>query len=190
MCETDAEDPTASDPRLVQLVALLRLHERDATSARFLELAAMPGDPLARDHFDPGHFTASGFVVSPGRDALLLVHHRRLDRWLQPGGHVDASDPSVESAARREVIEETGVELDVSPAGVIDLDVHPIPAGRGEPPHHHFDVRYLFVAVDTMLEIDRDEVNDAAWVALEDVVAGMGDRSVRRVAEKVLTGGG
>ena len=61
----------------------------------------------------------------------------------------------------------------------------PIPAGKGEPGHEHFDVRFLYVAADTMLKIDRSEVNDAAWFALGDIVDGSGDPSVRRVAAKL-----
>src|SRR5207248_2563727 len=74
-------------------------HERDHL-ARMLVLARAPGDPFARDHFAPGHFTASGFVLSPDARALLLIRHRKLGRWLQPGGHVDAEDRDIEDAAQ------------------------------------------------------------------------------------------
>ncbi|MEN8041330.1 MAG: hypothetical protein ABFR95_07475, partial [Actinomycetota bacterium] len=49
-----------------------------------------------RSEFEPGHFTASGFVTSPDGEALLLIHHGKLDRWLQPGGHIDPEDASVD----------------------------------------------------------------------------------------------
>jgi 8-oxo-dGTP pyrophosphatase MutT (NUDIX family) len=114
-----------------------------------LALLDVPGDPFARDHFVPGHFTASAFVLSPARDALLLIHHSKLHRWLQPGGHVDAGDPDVLFAAQREVEEEVGL-VDLSPAepgaGLFDADVHRIPARRAEPEHEHFDLRFAFVA--------------------------------------------
>ena len=71
---------------------------------RALDLAQLPR-PADRDRFEPGHFTASGFVISPNRKALLLIHHRRLDRWLQPGGHIDSEDASPIAAAIREVAE-------------------------------------------------------------------------------------
>jgi 8-oxo-dGTP pyrophosphatase MutT (NUDIX family) len=172
--------------RLEDLTALLRsVDDQPDERRRMLELGSVPGDPMARDHFDPGHFTSSGFVLSPDRTELLLVHHRRLDRWLQPGGHIDPGDVSVEEAARREVVEETGVALVAGFEAVIDLDVHPILAGNGEPHHKHFDVRFLYVAADTILTIDRSEVNDAAWFALGDIVDGSGDPSVRRVAAKL-----
>src|SRR5436305_15267957 len=64
--------------------------------------------PFSRDQFAPGHITTSGLVLSPDGDRILILHHRRLDRWLLPGGHVETTDPTIEAAAAREVLEETG----------------------------------------------------------------------------------
>ena len=72
------------------------------------ELLGYPGDPFSRRRFDPGHFTASAFVLSPDGGSIVMIRHRRLDRWLQPGGHVEAHDRDVKEAARREAIEEAG----------------------------------------------------------------------------------
>src|ERR1700730_5750156 len=86
-------------------------------------------DPFSRDQFTPGHVTCTGLVLAPDDERLLLVHHRRLDRWLLPGGHVEPDDAAIWHAARREVTEETGVPL--IPDGVPPLagiDVHGIPA--------------------------------------------------------------
>ncbi len=112
-----------------------------------LDLLDAPGDPFRRDRFDPGHFTASAFVLAPDGNALLEVHHVKLGRWLQPGGHVEPGDESLAAAARREVLEETGLgDLAPEPGAPepFDLDIHPIPAHRAEPAHLHFDVRFLF----------------------------------------------
>ncbi|MGH9666567.1 MAG: NUDIX domain-containing protein, partial [Bryobacteraceae bacterium] len=76
-----------------------------------LQLLAHSTRPFSRDQFSPGHITATGLVLHPSRDAVLLVHHRRLDRWLLPGGHVEDADTAIYNTARREVIEETGVCL-------------------------------------------------------------------------------
>ncbi|HAN31188.1 MAG TPA: hypothetical protein DCQ06_06275 [Myxococcales bacterium] len=87
------------------LEVLDRHHGADALERSHLQamrrLANMPGDPTRRDYWDPGHFTASAFVVSPDRSSLLLIKHKKLGRWLQPGGHIEAEDTTVESAARR-----------------------------------------------------------------------------------------
>jgi 8-oxo-dGTP pyrophosphatase MutT (NUDIX family) len=146
-------------------------------------LALLGGsDPTDRNRFDPGHFTASGFVVSPDGSSLLLIHHRRLDRWLQPGGHIDPGDPSPIAAAAREVYEETGVETSPIESGLIDLDIHSIPARDPEPDHEHFDLRFAFRALTSEL-VEDDEVYDAAWVRWEDLESYDVDESVLRATD-------
>ncbi len=160
----------------------------DATEAdhhrRMLRLARADADPTLRTHFDPGHFTASAFVLSPHGE-LLLVFHRRLERWLQPGGHIDPSDGDPIAAARREVAEETGLAgLAQAGAGLFDVDVHPIPSRPGEPAHAHHDLRYLFRASSTALT-PADDVADAAWVPLAEVPVRTNDASVLRAIGKL-----
>jgi 8-oxo-dGTP pyrophosphatase MutT (NUDIX family) len=146
------------------------------------------GDPFRRDHFQPGHFTASGFVLSPRRDALVLVHHRKLDRWLQPGGHLEASDADIVAAARREIFEETGLaELAQQGDGSFDLDVHALPALGPEPEHEHFDVRFLFVARTPSLQVSA-ESKAVRWVPLSEIESVESDESVMRVVRKVIQG--
>src|SRR5690348_16350426 len=99
---------------------------------RMLALCGAP-EPFARSAFTPGHFTASAFVLSPDRRRLLVVYHRKLERWLQPGGHTEPPDTSIVDAAWREVEEETGVRGTTPAAsGVFDIDVHDIPARRDD----------------------------------------------------------
>lgn len=138
-------------------------------------------DPTDRDHFVPGHFTASGFVVSPDGASLLLIHHRRFDRWLQPGGHIDPGDPSPIAAAAREVLEETGIQTTPIGDGLIDVDIHHIPPRDPEPSHEHFDLRFAFLALTTDLIAD-DEVNDAVWARWEDLERYRVDGSVDRAS--------
>lgn len=140
------------------------------------------GDPTNRDRFDPGHFTASGFVVSPDESALLLIHHRRLDRWLQPGGHIDPEDVSPIAAAAREVLEETGITTAPILPDLIDLDIHPIPPRSSEPAHEHFDLRFAFRALDADV-IAAEEVHDAVWVPWSQMESYAVDDSVIRGAE-------
>jgi len=124
--------------------------------------------PTDRNRFDPGHFTASGFVVSQDGSSLLLIHHRRLGRWLQPGGHIDPEDASPIVAAAREVREETGIATVPIGDALIDVDIHPIPPRDPEPAHEHFDLRFAFRALGGDLVAD-DEVYDAAWVRWDDL---------------------
>ena len=131
---------------------------RDARETESLawmrRFVAAPEDPFAREN-PVGHVTASAVVARPGGEAFLLVFHRKLSRWLQPGGHVEHPTRRPSTAALREASEETGIRIArfEAPLGeaIFDVDVHGIPARRSEPAHHHFDVRFVLT---TESEID------------------------------------
>ena len=110
---------------------------------------------FARSHPNPfdraipeGHFTGSGLVMSEDGTAVLLLHHVKLHRWLQPGGHGEPGETHGEKVASREVEEETGLTPRLHPNAPrpFDVDIHAIPARRQDPQHEHLDLRYLFVA--------------------------------------------
>ena len=120
---------TRAEHLRVLLAAVSPADVLEAAHIRQVEgLLSLPGDVFARDHFVPGHVTASAFVWSPDRGSVLLIHHGKLHRWLQPGGHVEPGDLDVIAAARREVAEEVGLDdVDIVGAGLFDVDVHIIP---------------------------------------------------------------
>ncbi len=122
-------------------------------------------DPFSRSHFAPGHITGTGFVLGPDGASLLLVHHRRLGRWLLPGGHVEPDDAEIWDASRREVVEETGAVLVADPAPrLAGIDVHGIPAAKGEPYHLHHDLIFAFRATSAALQVS-EESHAVAWCA-------------------------
>ena len=123
-------------------------------------------DPFSRDSFNPGQITASAVVLSPAGDAVLLVHHRRLSMWLQPGGHVERGDDSLVAAAMREATEETHVSIAAEAVELIGLDVHDIPAARGEPDHLHHDLAFKFTALSPEI-ISTDENHAVTWCKLD-----------------------
>ena len=149
---------------------------------RLLETAS---DPFSRTLYDPGHVTASLFIID-GAGRLLLHHHRRLDRWLQMGGHLEWGE-SPAAAALREGGEESGLhDLSFAIPRPFDLDVHLIPAGRGEPEHRHFDVRYLAQTEEPeSITIDAAESVDLLWVSLDRAAAMMDSGESRRVIRKI-----
>jgi len=155
-----------------------------ACLARVRALLSTSADPFTRR--ERGHVTGSAVIARPAGDAFLLVHHRRLDRWLQPGGHVEPGDATVFDAARREAMEETGVEALESPIGprVLDVDVHPIPASADRPEHVHFDLRYLLTTRADSLSVQAEEVRGAAWFTLPEAVASGIDPSLERALRK------
>jgi len=151
----------------------------EAVLRRVLAFADDP-DPFRRSH-PFGHVTASAVVARPAGDAFLLVFHRKLDRWLQPGGHVESDDESVFAAARREAREETGIRNFDAPIGdtVLDLDVHAIPAHRADPAHLHYDVRFLLTTGDAL-----PPSPGVAWFSPDEVGAADCDGSLARATLK------
>jgi len=150
---------------------------------RVLSLCDGDGNPLDRDSL-PDHLTASAVVVAPGRGVLLL-HHRKLGRWFQPGGHVDG-DGNLLAAACREAAEETGLPglRPVLPA--VDLDVHDVPYPDGSF-HVHHDLRFLLLADPDVEEAHNEESTGATWVTGEaDLDALDADASTRRLVHRGL----
>lgn len=130
-----------------------------------------------------GHVTGSAWVVNPERTHALLVHHRRLDRWLQPGGHCDGS-PDVLATALREVLEETGIAAQPVTGAVFDVDAHDIPARGAEPAHVHYDIRFLAEAPLSRQPVVSPESRDVRWVELDAIRALDADASVLRLVAK------
>lgn len=122
-----------------------------------------------RDHL-PGHITGSAWILNKKRTHVLLVHHVKLDKWLQPGGHADGVE-DVLSVAMREVNEETGlIHFKELVPGIFDLDIHTIPARNDFPEHLHYDVRFALVATEDEDELEvSEESHDVKWIHLLDV---------------------
>lgn len=142
-------------------------------------------DPYARARL-AGHFTASAWLVDRDGTRVLLTHHRKLDRWLQLGGHADG-DRDLRAVALKEAGEESGLsslQVDEEP---FDLDRHWIPERREVPGHWHYDVRYIVRATGDETFIVSDESHALAWRDIRDVAADASmDASLRRMARKWL----
>lgn len=154
---------------------------------RFAAFARAHDDCLSRSCV-PGHVTASAWIVDHGGERALLTHHRKLDRWLQLGGHVDG-EPNIERGALREAEEESGLRgfTVVRWTGELvplDLDVHPIPARGNEPEHLHWDVRFLLRAPAGQDLVLSDESNDLRWFTAAELLAATDEESVLRLHRK------
>jgi 8-oxo-dGTP pyrophosphatase MutT (NUDIX family) len=144
----------------------------------------------------PGHITAAAWILSTDRRRSLLTHHRKLDRWLQLGGHADGQW-LVEEVALREAREESGLtDFDIVPIdGTImpfDIDVHEIPARYDaggtlvEDAHEHHDIRFLMIVRSDDEPIISDESHDVAWFTPEEVLQRTDEESVLRMLRKAL----
>jgi 8-oxo-dGTP pyrophosphatase MutT (NUDIX family) len=141
---------------------LSKRQEEQPHRQRMLELLDSGVDCFRRDVF-PAHFTGSALVVSADGARCLLHHHRKLDRWLQFGGHCDGEE-DVLSVAQREAFEESGIEgLIVASKRPFDLDIHDIPAIGDEPAHFHYDIRYVLIAPERTEFRTSPESNELRW---------------------------
>jgi 8-oxo-dGTP pyrophosphatase MutT (NUDIX family) len=166
--------------------------EERACAERIRALVRARADCFERS-CPPGHVTGSAFVVSADLRRVLLVHHRKLDRWLQPGGHADG-ESDVARVALREAEEETGLTglrflgPDGAPGEPVpfDLDVHEIPARPGEPAHEHHDVRFLLAAAPGAEDARASAESHAVrWFPLAALDGPGVDASVLRMARKL-----
>jgi len=149
-----------------------------------------------------GHLTASALLIDDDERALL-IHHKFLDIWIQPGGHLDKDEWPFRGALR-EFHEETGFDAvsmwdwHEAHANIpIDLDTHQIPANveKDEGEHFHHDFLYVLrlsepIALDGLdapISIDLNEVKDSNWVPLTELMSGKYEEKLRRVAKKFLS---
>ena len=116
----------------------------------------------------------------------LLMHHRKLGIWVQPGGHADG-EGDLAAVALREAEEETGLAGLRIEGGVFDLDRHLIPARAGDPAHFHYDVRFVVRAGASEAFVRNDESHALQWLPVRDIAHDpQADESVRRMARKWL----
>lgn len=131
-----------------------------------------------------GHVTGSAWILDKSHQFVLLTHHRKLDKWFQPGGHCDG-DNDVLNVAMKEAIEETGLtDIKVLSSNIFDVDVHLIPKRKGVAEHFHYDIRFLFEADKEIPLIISDESNDLAWVEIAKVAELNDSESITRMTLK------
>jgi 8-oxo-dGTP pyrophosphatase MutT (NUDIX family) len=156
----------------------------------------LPGIPWSGkpDQDLPGHITGSAWIVernpiSPDQQRILLIHHRKLDRWLQPGGHADGN-PDVAAVALREAREETGLrslrfmaKQERQPP-IFDVDIHAIPVRGHEPQHLHYDIRFLLEADATEPFGFSDEIKNVRWFNRKTIIRCLDSESILRMTRK------
>ena len=168
--------------------ALRDYHRRwpleEASVALFLELLGEGAESFLRERLD-GHFTSGVWLVSADGARILMTHHRKLQRWLQLGGHADG-DTDMARVALKEAQEESGLPgLSVDGDSIFDLDRHWIPERKDVPGHWHYDVRYVVRAGADENYLVSEESHDLAWRSIA-AMADDADESLGRMARKWL----
>lgn len=161
----------------------------------FLDFITNHPDCFHRENQD-GHITGSGYVVNSSFNQILLTHHRKLNDWLQLGGHSDG-DPHSFEVALKECQEESGLKnfefVDFWTSRgqstrhplIFDLDRHLIPARKSEPEHYHYDVRYLLQTDEKAPLQITEESNDLKWIPLSDAYEVARQSSMHRPFKKI-----
>lgn len=146
---------------------------------RMLDFARAHPDALERT-CAPGHFTTSALVVERGTSRFVVLHHTKLRKWLQPGGHADG-EADMPASARREAAEETGLDGLVVAVPVVDLDIHLVEP-PGEPAHEHLDLRFLVVAPAGSALVGNHESTAIRWATVDELDDLGADAGLRRLA--------
>jgi 8-oxo-dGTP pyrophosphatase MutT (NUDIX family) len=160
--------------------------EEEKSRELILALIELTEAPFSRDQFHPGHITCTAVVLHPNGRQFLLMHHHRHQRWLLPGGHVEESDVTLGDTARREAIEETAVRIQSTGSGrLVGMDVHAIPARKGEPFHLHHDLIFVFDASSEDFAFT-DEAPQVAWCGMEEFARYQLPGSIIRAANRCI----
>jgi len=133
-----------------------------------------------------GHMTGSAWIVNHAGIHTLLTHHKKLNKWLQLGGHADG-DSDILRVAKREADEESGLNgLTIEDGQIFDIDIHQIPARADEPQHLHYDIRFVFRAMESEEFIVSEESHDLSWVEISQLENYNAEESMMRMARKWL----
>lgn len=153
-----------------------------ATCQRFLEFVQNHKDCFERS-LAIGHVTGSAWVVNAKGDSVLLTHHRKLNIWVQLGGHADGNFDMLD-VALKEAREESGI-TSIKPISseIFDIDIHLIPENAKEKAHCHYDVRFAILAEDENYQISA-ESHDLSWVPVRQVPEFSQEESMLRMARK------
>ena len=172
--------------KLLTLLAGYAGRYPDEDISRFRGFVERQPRCFERDCWDDGHITGSAVVLDSAGTSMLVTHHAKLDRWLQLGGHADG-DPDPLAVACREAREESGLSVVPIQDGILDLDIHAIPARGQDPAHFHYDVRFLLkVERPGPLQVTHESLA-LRWVPLGSIEALTNEESILRMVRKSLS---
>ncbi len=173
--------------RMLRTHGAIPLDPHEAAMARATIEFVQAHPDCAQRSLAIGHLTGSAWIVDTTRTRVLLTHHRKLNKWLQLGGHADG-DLDLCAVALREAKEESGLTgIRVISSALFDLDRHWIPARGDEPAHWHYDCRFLLEADASAPLVQSHESKALAWVELSRVAEINPEESLSRMIRKTRT---
>ncbi len=134
-----------------------------------------------------GHITGSAWLVNKTLSHVFFTHHKKLNRWFQPGGHSDGNANSL-AVAMCEASEESGIEdVYIQPLSneIFDIDIHTIPARKNEPEHLHYDIRFILEADMSQTLIMSDESHNISWIPVDNISSYTTEISITRMTRKM-----
>ncbi|MEM7405059.1 MAG: NUDIX hydrolase [Pseudomonadota bacterium] len=164
-----------------------RFPAEQAVAADFDEFIVQHADCFERT-CRVGHITGSAWLLDPSGRRVLLTHHRKLNMWIQLGGHSDG-DPDTLAVAVREAEEESGLKVTAVDDAIFDLDRHVIPARASEPQHYHYDVRFLLRAATDTFVVSSESLA-LKWLEADELPDVTQEPSMLRMRAKWLAGRG
>jgi len=173
--------------QLLELIADYRLRYplEIETTGRLERFVRENPDCFSRELL-AGHVTGSAWIIDESASRTLLTHHKKLNKWLQPGGHADGMS-DVAEVALKEATEESGLSaLHLPSSAILDIDIHRIPARKNEPEHFHYDCRFLIQCGSDDHYVISEESHDLAWVPIAGLSQYTDEHSVTRMADKCL----
>ncbi len=136
---------------------------------KFIDFVKSNNDCFSRDN-SHGHVTASAWLINNQKE-VLLTHHKKLNKWLQLGGHCDG-DPDVIGVAIKEAIEESGItDVVLKEGSIFDIDIHEIPENKKDIAHLHYDVRFLLYTTTKDYTVS-NESNNLKWFTKKQLLTG------------------
>lgn len=158
--------------------------EEEVYKEKMIELLGASDDCFLRS-CRVGHFTASAFLLNKDKTHVLMMHHAKLDRWMQLGGHCDGNT-DVHAVAIKEAQEESGIDqIKLLNEDIFDIDIHLIPSRAKEQAHYHFDIRFLLHAYESDNFVQNRESKELRWIFMTEEEPLSDSESVNRMFRKL-----
>jgi len=179
-----------SDPRKNLLRLLESYHpinKKDEEQAHKITAFIETNDNCFERSNLKGHLTGSAWLTDPEGRCVLLTHHKKLNKWLQLGGHADGN-PDLLLVALREAREESGLQdIRALSNEIFDVDIHFIPALEAAPSHFHYDIRFALQSESSHPISVGHESHGLAWVEIGQIEGVTAEKSLLRMAQKWLS---